>query len=118
MPRQIQFYEPDAIDCNTLIGSLANDFGVLAEITTSYGVDKVETIVRCWKYAPGGGREVQVQALVSNPLKSPGSLYVQHYKALLDCWHQLDRGVLAAAARPIERGWNGRPRTPERRGRK
>jgi hypothetical protein len=36
------------------------------------------------------------------------------YSALLDCWHQLDRGVLAAAERPIDRGWDGRPRAPRR----
>jgi len=37
------------------------------------------------------------------------------YSALLDCWHQLDRGALAVASRPIVRRWDGRPEQPRRR---
>lgn len=115
MPRQFTAYEPDAIDCDQITSSIAQEFGCVAELTTTYALDKVQTICRCWKFDGDAGRVVQVQSMASRSLKTNQSLFVQHYSVLLDCWHQLDRGVLAAASRPVERGWNGRPRTPRRR---
>lgn len=115
MPRPFTGYEPDAIDCNTLVNAIATDFGLVSEVSTEYGRDQVRVIVRC---RPLGGEHagvVQVQAMASAPLRTAKSLYIYQYSALLDCWHQCDRGVLTAAARPIERGWDGRPRTPARR---
>lgn len=114
MPRQYTAYEPDQIDCENMVNAIANDFGLLAEIETQYARDKVWTFVRCRVPAADSKGKVQVQAVASCPLKTAKSLYIYQYSALLDCWHQCDRGVLGAAARPIERGWNGRPRTPER----
>lgn len=112
MPRQFTAYEPDAIDCNAMWSAICHDFGLIPTITTEYGRDMVQVVVKC---RPVGGSEanvVQVQALVQRPLKTAKSLYVMQYAALLDCWHQLDRGVLAAATRPVERGWDGRPKVP------
>jgi len=56
-----------------------------------------------------------VQALVSRPVKGAGSLYVAIYSALLDCWHQLDRGSLSVVTPTVTHGWNRRPEVPRRR---
>lgn len=115
MPRQFTAYEPDAIDCDQLSSSIAQEFGCVSEVVTTYGLDKVQSICRCYRAADPLPRVVQVQALASRSLKSSQSLFVQHYSVLLDCWHQLDRGALALASRPVERGWDGRPQLPRRR---
>lgn len=115
MPERIKYYEPDQLDCNTLVTALGNDFGCLCDITTSYARDQVVVLVRCHKGIETPGHTVLVQAIVRSPLRTARSLYTMQYSALLDCWHQLDRGLLAAATRPIEYSWSGRPKAPERR---
>lgn len=112
MPRKIEYHEPDALDCNTMVSALANDWGVLCDITTRFERDQVVVLVRCYKERGEAGIVVQVQALGRAPLKAARSGYAMQYSALLDCWHQLDRGVLAAQETPIMRGWNGRPQRP------
>ena len=114
MPSRITYHVPDAIDCNTILHAIANDFGLLPEVITRYERDFVVVIVRCRKPDTSGEGVVQVQALVKTPLKTAKSLYQYQYSAMLDCWHQCDRGLLANATTPIARGWDGRPRTPER----
>lgn len=114
MPRVQHYYEPDQLDCNTLVTALGNDFGVLPEITTEYARDEVLVVVKCRKYGQPGGDAVQVQALVRRPLRAAKSLYTMQYSALLDCWHQLDRGTLGVAKTPVEYSWNGRPQVPGR----
>lgn len=115
MPAKFTAYEPDQIDCNTLVMSIAQEFGLVTEIETQYARDQVWTFVRCRAPAGDGKGVVQVQAMVASPLRTAKSLYVAQYSALLDCWHQCDRGVLAVAGTKVERGWDGRPRTPQRR---
>lgn len=115
MPRHFGGYEPDQVDCQTLSLALSSDFGMLPEITTRYGADEVTVICKCRHLGALDPEDVIVQAKDSIPLKQHKSLYVMHYTVMLDCWHQLDRGVLAAAARPIVRGWDGRPQQPRRR---
>ena len=115
MPRQINYHEPDAIDCYSMAQSLAADFGCLHDITTCFAGDKVTVLVRAYKPGPEGAKQIECQALVSRPVKLAKNLFVMQYSALLDCWHQLDRAVLAAATRPIEYGWDGRPRQPAAR---
>lgn len=115
MPRSIHYYEPDQLDCNTMVTAIANDFGCLCDITTTYARDQVVVLVRCHKGIETAVHTVQVQAIVRAPLRTAKSLYAMQYSALLDCWHQLDRGLLAAATRPIEYSWSGRPKAPERR---
>jgi hypothetical protein len=112
VPNRQHYYEPDAIDCNTAVQSLAQDFGVVAELSTRYEYDQVVVICTTRKIAEAPSGVVQVQSLVRAPLKSKRNLYVMQYSALLDCWHQLDRGVLGVAQTPIERQWNGRPKVP------
>ena len=112
MPARQQYYEPDALDCNTCLTAIGRDFGCVAEIETRYERDKVCVFVRCKKIAGTEPDVVQVQAMVSAPLKGAKSLYVYHYSALLDCWHQLDRGVLAVAKTPVQYSWSGRPAQP------
>lgn len=114
MPRQIQYHAPDAIDCYTIYHAIANDFGLLPEVETRYEHDYVLVIVRCRKPEVERKGVVQVQALVKAPFKTAKSLYQYQYSAMLDCWHQCDRGLLANATTPIEHDWNGRPRTPGR----
>lgn len=114
MPKQQTYYEPDALDCNTMVTSLGSDFGVVPNIETRYERDLVIVVVRCYKLGQPGGDQVQVQAMVKIALRSRRSLYAMQYSALLDCWHQLDRGLLSVARAPIERGWNGRPQRPLR----
>lgn len=115
MPRRMEFYTPDQIDCNTMVTAIARDFGLLPEIVTEYARDQVVVLVRC--RVPGGEAAgvVQVQALVRAPLKTAKSLYTMQYSALLDCWHQCDRGVLGAATKAVTYSWSGRPEEPRRR---
>lgn len=117
VPRTQNYYEPDAIDCNTMVSGIGNDFGCQCDITTSYERDQVIVLVRAHKGIGTAAHEVLVQAIVRCPLRGARSAYAMQYSALLDCWHQLDRGVLAAATRPIERAWNGRPHQPAKRAR-
>jgi len=115
MPRKFVGYEPDAIDCNAIERAIALDFGLQPKVQTWYNADEVVVVCRCHRLASDPGGPVICQALVKKPLKTAGSLYTMHYSVMLDCWHQMDRGTLAAATRPIERGWNGRPQVPRRR---
>lgn len=115
MPRSFQGYEPDAIDCQHLCDALGEDFGMLCQVVIQFSADEVIAIGRCRSLGCAPDSPVIVQALVRRPLKGSSSAYVLIYSVLLDCWHQLDRGVLAAAGRPIEHGWSGRPQTPRRR---
>jgi len=115
MPRQFEGYEPDQLDCNTLSIALSVDFGMMPEVKTTYSGDLVTVTCKCRILATDPDGPVIVQAITRLPLKTRKSLYVLHYTVMLDCWHQLDRGTLAASTRPIERGWNGRPQTPRRR---
>lgn len=112
MPQPRRYYEPDALDCNTCITAIGHDFGHRTEVETRYERDQVLVLVRCFKIGGVEADVVQVQAKVSAPLKGAKSLYVYHYSALLDCWHQLDRGVLAVAKTPIQYSWLGRPNQP------
>jgi hypothetical protein len=114
VPQRINYHIPDAIDCNTLVTALGNDFSVLPNIESRYERDQVVVVVRCYKISQPGGDQVQVQAIVRSPLRGARSAYQMQYSALLDCWHQLDRGLLAVAKTPIEYGWNGRPQRPLR----
>lgn len=116
MPKQQTYYEPDAIDCNTLVTALASDFGAMPTIDTRYERDEVLVVVRCYKLGQPGGDAVQVQALVRRPLRAKGTLWAMQYSALLDCWHQLDRGLLAVAKTPVQYSWTGRPTKPARHG--
>jgi len=115
MPRNHEGYEPDQLDCNTMSIAISADFGMMPELKTTYSGDLVTVTCKCRQLGMAPDSPVIVQAIVRNPLKLRRSLYVAHYSAMLDCWHQLDRGVAAAATRPIERGWNGRPQQPRRR---
>lgn len=114
MPQSQHYYEPDQIDCCNLIRSIREDFNCDPVLETTLQPDHIVTICRCRKYGQPGGDVVQVQALVKTPHKAKRSCWVLFYGALLDCWHQLDRGVLGAATRPVEHGWNGRPTVPRR----
>jgi hypothetical protein len=114
VPQKQHYYEPDAIDCNSMVTALAHDHGVTAVVTTDYARDQVVVIAKCYKRGGGPDEPVICQALVKAPLKPVRSLYVLQYSSLLDCWHQLDRGVLAVAQTPLERQWNGRPKVPAR----
>jgi len=114
MPRKFEGYAPDAIDCNEMWSSICSTFACIPELETRYERDKVTVICRCRKLGAAAGGEVQVQALVARPLRTSKDLFVMQYSALLECWHQLDRGVFAVAQSPIERGWDGRPGTARR----
>lgn len=115
MPRKFTSYEPDAIDCATVQSAIGNDFGLYVEVTTSYALDRVTVIAKCRPVCDYPAGVVQVQALVTAPLKTAKSLYVMQYAAMLDCWHQCDRGVLGVAQTAVQRGWDGRPYTPAKR---
>jgi hypothetical protein len=114
VPKQQAYYEPDSIDCNTLVQAIGEDFGCVCAIDTVYELDQVRTTVRVYRLGERAAGVVQVQAVVKAPLKARKSLYTMQYSALLDCWHPLDRGVLAVAQKPMEREWNGRPKAPRR----
>lgn len=115
MPRSFQGYEPDQVDCQNLTSSLGDEFGMLAKVIVQFSADEVIVIGRCFPIGFAEGEEPSCQAVVRTGIKLHRSLYVAVYSVLLDCWHQLDRGVLGASTRPIERGWSGRPQTPRRR---
>lgn len=115
MPRKMEFYAPDQMDCNSMVTCIGGDFGLSVTLTTSYERDQVVTIARCYAPASAQPDVVQVQALVRAPLRTAKSLYTMQYSALLDCWHQLDRGVLSTGRQQITYSWSGRPEMPERR---
>jgi hypothetical protein len=115
VPNKQHYYEPDALDCNQLVTSLGQDFSCRPEILTSYERDQVVVVAKCREADELPDGVVLVQAIVRAPLKARKSLYTMQYSALLDCYHQLDRGVLAVAQTPLERDWNGRPKGPGRR---
>lgn len=115
MPRSFGGYEPDQLDCNTISIALGSDFGMVPDITTTYMGDQVVVVCKCRIIGCTEPDDVVVQALDRLPLRTKKSLYVMHYTVMLDCWHQLDRGTLGAATRPIIRGWSGRPQQPRRR---
>lgn len=115
MPRQFAGYEPDAIDCQSLVDALGGDFSCIAQTTVQFTADEVRVTCKVRKLGGADNCDILCQSLVRRPIKGHSSAYTLIYSALLDCWHQLDRGVLATATRPIERGWDGRPYTPRRR---
>jgi hypothetical protein len=114
MPAHQNYYQPDAIDVNTMVTAIGTDFGLLCKLEAEFGRDKVVVFARCVHLVRKEGDVVEVQAMVARPLKPAPNIAVMMYSAALDCWHQLDRGMLAAATAPVQRGWNGRPRKPER----
>lgn len=114
MPRQHNYYEPDGIDCDALSSAIRQDFGGNPHITLDFLLDQVVVICKVVSPARTDVNEVMVQAKVTSPLKARKSCFTLVYSVLLDCWHQLDRGVLGAATRPIDRGWNGRPQRVRR----
>jgi len=114
MPRQYTAYEPDQRDCEVMVRALGQDFSLMPLIETMYTQEQVIVIVRCRRVADFDADKIACQALVKAPIRTARSLYSMQYSALLDCWHQSDRGVLGVADRPIERGWDGRPRQPRR----
>lgn len=115
MPRHQTYYSPDSIDCAALVTALGEDFGQVPELKTSYELDQIVVICTCRLIAEAPTGAVTVQAINRAPLKSRKDLYVMHYAVLLDCYHQIDRGVLGVAQTPMERHWNGRPRIPRPR---
>jgi hypothetical protein len=114
MPRKIEYHTPDGIDCYNIFHAIVRDFGLLPEVETRYENDTIVVLVRCRKPDAERAGVVQVQAMVKTPFKTAKSLWQYQYGAMLDCWHQCDRGLLANASTPITRDWLGRPRTPER----
>ena len=115
MPNKQAYYEPDQIDCDNLSSAIRGDFRVNPTLEVTFSLDMVLVVCRCYVPAIERPEKPIVQALSRFPLKARRSLYVAVYAVLLDCWHQMDRGVLAAADRPMPRDWSGRPRTPARR---
>jgi hypothetical protein len=115
MPARSNYYSPDAIDLNTTISAIANDFGCICNLTLHFRDDKVVVVAICVGLGNKEADGPLVQSRVSRPLKPAPDLAVMFYSAALDCWHQLDRGVLAVAnVKPVF-GWNGRPHQPKPR---
>jgi hypothetical protein len=115
MPARTNFYSPDAIDLNTTVSAIANDFNGICLLSVRFADDRVIVEARCVGMGSKDADAVLVQARVSKPLKPAPDLAVMFYSAALDCWHQLDRGVLAVAnVKPVF-GWNGRPQQPKPR---
>jgi hypothetical protein len=114
VPNKQHYYTPDLIDCYTCWHAIRSDFGLQPILTTEYGRDEVLVICKVVTISGDNAGMVQVQSLVRAPFQSKRDLSVMQYGALLDCWHQLDRGVLAVAQTPIERTWQGRPTMPGR----
>lgn len=105
MPAKYTPYEPDQKDCLNCVKALGADFGVIASLETIYTLEHVVTIARCRPIADAHHDATIVQALVRVPIQHARQLYAMQYSALLDCWHQLDRGVLLAAERgAVDRG--------------
>jgi hypothetical protein len=114
MPRAFTAYEPDQIDLNTMLTALAEDFGVLCELSVDIAREVVVTSARCYKITQDRDDGPACVARHKTPLKGQKSAWVGLYAAALDCWHQLDRGVLGVATAPVVRGWDGRPQRPRR----
>jgi hypothetical protein len=115
MPRHFTAYEPDQIDLNTMLTALGEDFGMHCVLQVEIARDVVITTAKCYKYASDPDDGPQVVARHKVALRGQKSAWVGLYACALDCWHQLDRGLLGAAQTPIIRGWNGRPQRPRAR---
>lgn len=115
MPARTNYYSPDAIDVNTIVSAIGNDFGCLCSLSVEFRDFRVIVYAKCGKLVSAEADKVEVQAMCARPLKPAPDLAVMFYAAALDCWHQLDRGILAVAGVKVSNGWNGRPATPRAR---
>lgn len=115
MPQKGNYYEPDAIDCNTMATAIGQDFSHLCKTEVEFARDSVVVTCRCYGSAAAPDDAPSVQSRATKPLKSRPDISVMLFSAMLDCWHQLDRGVLGAKPPAISHGWNGRPTVPRRR---
>lgn len=117
MPRAFTSYEPDQIDLNTMLTALAEDFGVLCELSIEIARDVVITTAKCYKITGDRDDGPSVVSRHKRALRGSFSAWIGLYACAMDCWHQLDRGVLGVAQTPVIRGWNGRPQRPRARNR-
>ena len=114
MPRQITVHEPDWIDVNAQLTAIGEDFGCICEFRVTVERDSVTVVARCRRIADSDDPTPVVQALARRPLKSRPNATVMCFSTALDCWRQLDRGVLGAASGGITHDWNGRPQVARR----
>jgi hypothetical protein len=91
------------------------EFGIECKIEVTFKLDKVVTLARCYRPAVTSDAVPVVQALSRRPIKGHGSAWVAIFSVMLDCWHQLDRGVLGARPPVVSHGWDRRPEVPRRR---
>ncbi len=104
-----EYYEPDWIDVNTQLTALGKDWYLVCKFEVICSRDTVSVVARCYCPSSPNPAGVVVQALASRPLKSKPQIAVMAFATALDCWHQMDRGVLGARPPAVSRGWNGRP---------
>lgn len=116
MPRKFEGYEPDAIDCDTQVRALAEDFMCVSTQSVEFALDTVVVVTRVYKVADYPNGQVAVQSRLSRPLKSRPQLYTMLFAGLQDCWHQLDRGVLGAKPPAVSHDYHGRPNIARRPG--
>jgi len=115
MPRPYTAYEPDQIDLNTMLTALGEDFGMRCVLNVEIARDVVITTAKCYRFLGDDDDGPAVVARHKVQLRGQKSAWIGLYAVALDCWHQLDRGLLGAAQTPVIRGWNGRPQRPRRR---
>lgn len=109
MPRPVVVHAPDWIDVNSQLTALGEDFSVRCGFTVTVERDTVTVIARCYRIAGTDSSVPDVQALARRPIKSRPDVAVMCFSTALDCWRQLDRGVLGAEGGGVTHGWNGRP---------
>jgi len=109
MPRKEDYYAPDQIDAYNQVRAIGDDFGCISEVSIRFDNGNITVLCTCREVAKSPDGPVVVQALVRRPEKNAREVWVMVFSALQDCWHQLDRGVLAAAPPKTAYGWGGRP---------
>ena len=114
MPRKFEAYAPDWIDVNSMLTALGADWGLLCEFQVKVERDFVQVVARCYSLAADLDAGVVVQALARRPIKSKPEIAVMAFATALDCWHQMDRGVLGAKSPGVVHDWSGRPHVARR----
>ena len=109
MAKGVQMHAPDWIDVNSQVTAIGEDFGCITRFDVRTERDMLTVVARAYRIAGDDTDKPVVQALASRPLRSRPDAAIMCFSTALDCYRQLDSGVLGARDRGITHKWNGRP---------
>lgn len=114
MPGKFPIHTPDAIDVNTMVTALGQDFGLVTRWTVTCERDVLTVICRTYHVKDYPDGVPAWQSLQHRPLKSRPDAVLMCYQTALDCWHQADRRGCLQGRQVVVNAWNGRPERPGR----